>query len=104
MTAVVKTLAERLGIEDFYPWPHDGGHIDAVLNHPSTANVSVASLRASGGMAARNILTRCPHQPPLRDTVGKDRVLFPRVRCRLRNGAGCRALTHGPRSEFVRSN
>ena len=55
MTDVVTTLANRLGIEGFYPWQHEGGHIDAVLDHPSTAHVTVASLRANGGMAARNV-------------------------------------------------
>jgi len=55
MTQVVTTLAERLGIEGFYPWHRDGGHLDAVLDHPSTAAVTVASLRAGGGMAARAI-------------------------------------------------
>ena len=33
---VARALAERLGIEDFYPWHDDGGHIDSVLDHPAT--------------------------------------------------------------------
>lgn len=55
MTAIVKSLAERLGIEDFYPWEGPTGHIDAVLDHASTGHASVESLRASGGIAALDI-------------------------------------------------
>lgn len=55
MTQIVRDLAERLEIDDFYPWDHDGGHIDAVLDHPATGHATVASLRENGGMAALNI-------------------------------------------------
>ena len=51
MSRIVRDLAVRLGIEDFYPWDHDGGHIDAVLAHPATGHATVASLRANGGQA-----------------------------------------------------
>ncbi|MCC7412380.1 MAG: molybdopterin-dependent oxidoreductase [Gammaproteobacteria bacterium] len=54
-TDVVRALAERLGIDDFYPWKHDGGHIDAVLDHPATGHATVASLRAAGGIGAMNV-------------------------------------------------
>jgi len=55
MTAVMKQLASRLEVEGFYPWDHEYGHIDAVLDHPATGRATVASLRESGGMAAMNI-------------------------------------------------
>ena len=55
MTALLKGLAERLEIDDFYPWEYDNGHIDAVLDHPSTGHASVASLRAQGGIGELNI-------------------------------------------------
>ena len=55
MTALLKALAERLEIDDFYPWEYDNGHIDAVLDHPSTGHASVASLRAQGGIGELNI-------------------------------------------------
>ncbi len=55
MTALVKALAERLEIDDFYPWEFDNGHIDAVLDHPSTGHATVASLRARGGIGELNI-------------------------------------------------
>ena len=55
MTAVIKELATRLEIKDFYPWDHADGHIDAVLDHPASGHATVASLRENGGMAALNI-------------------------------------------------
>lgn len=50
LSQVVRELAEGLGIKDFYPWDPDEGHINAVLDHPSTGHASVASLREQGGM------------------------------------------------------
>lgn len=54
-TQVIKDLATRLEIKDFYPWDDDTGHIDAVLDHPSSGHATVASLRENGGMAALNV-------------------------------------------------
>jgi anaerobic selenocysteine-containing dehydrogenase len=51
---VLCALAERLGIDDYYPWREDG-HIDAVLDHPATGFATVASLRESGGIAPLNV-------------------------------------------------
>lgn len=42
-------LAEKLGVDDFYPWA-PGGHIDAVLDHPATQGATLARLRESGGI------------------------------------------------------
>lgn len=47
-------LAEKLGVEGFYPWP-ENGHIDAVLDHPSTGGATVASLRENGGIQALDV-------------------------------------------------
>ena len=52
---VVRELAEQLGIDGFYPWEPDYGHIDAVLDHPATGHATVESLRARGGIAELNI-------------------------------------------------
>jgi anaerobic selenocysteine-containing dehydrogenase len=52
---VLCALAERLGIDDYYPWQDEGGHIDAVLDHPATGHATVASLRESGGIAPLNV-------------------------------------------------
>ena len=55
MTALLRDLAERLEIDDFYPWGYDNGHIDAVLDHPCTGHATVASLREQGGIGELNI-------------------------------------------------
>ena len=55
MTTLLKALAERLEIDDFYPWESDYGHIDAVLDHPSTGHATVASLRSRGGIGKLDI-------------------------------------------------
>ncbi len=47
---ILKELAARLAVPDFFPWPTDDGPIDAILDHPSTGHATVASLRAEGGM------------------------------------------------------
>jgi len=54
---IMRALADRLGVDDFYPWDHDEGHIDAVLDHPSTGHATVASLREQGGFAPLNVST-----------------------------------------------
>ena len=36
VTYVLRELATRLGISDFWPWASDAGPIDAILDHPST--------------------------------------------------------------------
>jgi len=53
--SVVKDLAGRLGLDDFYPWASDEAVVDAVLGHPSTGHATVAALRAEGGMRALKI-------------------------------------------------
>ena len=55
MSALFRDLAQRLALKDFYPWESDHGHIDAVLDHPSTGHATVESLRAQGGIGALNI-------------------------------------------------
>ncbi len=55
MTQIVRSLAERLGIEDFYPWEGETGHIDAVLDHPSTRHATVAKMREAGGIWEQDI-------------------------------------------------
>ena len=54
-TWVLRELARRLGVDDFFPWDDDEGPIDAILDHPSTGHATVAKLRAEGGMRALNI-------------------------------------------------
>jgi anaerobic selenocysteine-containing dehydrogenase len=52
---VLKGLAARLGIADFYPWASQEELLDAVLDHPATGHATVAALRAEGGRRALNI-------------------------------------------------
>jgi anaerobic selenocysteine-containing dehydrogenase len=52
---VVRALADRLEVADFYPWHDDGGHIDLALDHPATGHATVASLRDNGGIGPLSI-------------------------------------------------
>jgi anaerobic selenocysteine-containing dehydrogenase len=47
---VLRELACRLGVDDFYPWQTDAGPLDAILDHPSTGHATVADLAMAGGM------------------------------------------------------
>lgn len=49
---ILRELARRLGLDDFYPWTSDEGPLDAILDHPSTGHATVAALRAEGGIRA----------------------------------------------------
>lgn len=52
---VLKELARRLEVADFFPWESEEGPLDAILDHPSTGHATVAALRAEGGMRALRI-------------------------------------------------
>ena len=54
-TQLLRELARRLGLADFFPWATDDGPIDAILDHPSTRHATVAALRAEGGMRALDV-------------------------------------------------
>jgi anaerobic selenocysteine-containing dehydrogenase len=47
---VLRELASRLGVDDFFPWASDEGAIDALLDDPSTDHATVATLAARGGI------------------------------------------------------
>jgi len=55
LTWILKELARRLGLAEFFPWEGDEGPIDAILDHPSTGHATVAALRAEGGIRALSI-------------------------------------------------
>ncbi len=55
LTEILRELARRLDLVDFYPWETDEGPIDALLDHPATGRATVAALRAAGGIRALNI-------------------------------------------------
>jgi anaerobic selenocysteine-containing dehydrogenase len=52
---VLRALAERLGVMDFFPWSSEEAMLDAVLAHPSTGYATAAALRAEGGMRAMQV-------------------------------------------------
>jgi anaerobic selenocysteine-containing dehydrogenase len=52
---VLRQLAARLGVEDFWPWETEDGPIDALLDHPATGHATVAALRAEGGIRALGV-------------------------------------------------
>jgi anaerobic selenocysteine-containing dehydrogenase len=47
---VLRELARRLGIRDFFPWEEDTGPLDALLDHPATGHATAAALAAEGGI------------------------------------------------------
>jgi anaerobic selenocysteine-containing dehydrogenase len=52
---LLRELAQRLGVTDFFPWQSDSGPLDAILDHPATGHATVAALAAEGGMRALRI-------------------------------------------------
>jgi anaerobic selenocysteine-containing dehydrogenase len=48
--AVLRALADRLGVDEFFPWPDEEGALDALLDHPSTGQATVNTLVAEGGI------------------------------------------------------
>jgi anaerobic selenocysteine-containing dehydrogenase len=54
-TWLLRALADRLGLRDFFPWAHDDGALDAILDHPATGHATVAALRAEGGIRALRV-------------------------------------------------
>jgi anaerobic selenocysteine-containing dehydrogenase len=52
---VLRELAARLGLDDFFPWPDTEGLLDALLDAPASRHATVAALRAEGGMRALDI-------------------------------------------------
>jgi len=55
MSSIITSLAERLEVRDFYPWPGEFGHIDAVLDHPAMGHMTIEALRERGGLSALNV-------------------------------------------------
>ena len=52
---VYKGLADRLGVDDVYPWADQEEAMNVVLDHPATGHASVQSLRENGGNAELKI-------------------------------------------------
>ncbi len=71
---IMRELARRLGLADFYPWASDEGALDAILDHPAAGHASVAALRAEGGIRALNV-SHVAH-PDLRFPTPSGKVEF----------------------------
>jgi anaerobic selenocysteine-containing dehydrogenase len=52
---LLRELAQRLEVPDFFPWASDEGMIDEILQHEATGHATVAALQAEGGMRALRI-------------------------------------------------
>jgi anaerobic selenocysteine-containing dehydrogenase len=52
---VLRQLARRLDVRDFFPWTEESGALDAVLDHPATGHATAAALAAEGGIRALRI-------------------------------------------------
>ena len=52
---MLRELARRMDVLDFFPWSDEAGPLDAILDHPRTGHATVASLIAEGGQRALNI-------------------------------------------------
>jgi anaerobic selenocysteine-containing dehydrogenase len=55
VTFVLRELAQRLGVEDFWPWTTDEGPLDQILDHPATGHATVADLVMEGGIRALRV-------------------------------------------------
>jgi len=71
LSRILPGLAERTGLEGFFPWADDAGLIDAVIDHPSTGHVSVAALRAEGGWRAMTVSHQAHPDNPFSTPSGK---------------------------------
>jgi anaerobic selenocysteine-containing dehydrogenase len=47
---VLRELAHRLEVRDFFPWAEETGALDALLDHPATGHATAAALAAEGGI------------------------------------------------------
>jgi len=55
LTWILRELACRLDLAEFFPWGTDEGPLNALLDHPSTGRATVAALGAEGGLRALGI-------------------------------------------------
>ena len=52
---VLRELARRLDVSDFFPWADEAGPLDAILDHPATGHATAAALAAEGGIRALRV-------------------------------------------------
>src|SRR6266567_1144116 len=59
---VLRDLADRLSIEDFFPWADLEAYVDALLAPQRGGELTVARFRDMGGIAERSRLSHVPYQ------------------------------------------
>jgi anaerobic selenocysteine-containing dehydrogenase len=47
---ILRELAKRLDVQDYFPWSTESGPLDALLDHPATGHATAAALAAEGGI------------------------------------------------------
>jgi anaerobic selenocysteine-containing dehydrogenase len=52
---VLRELARRLEVRDFFPWAEETGPLDAILDHPSTGHATAAAIAREGGIRALRV-------------------------------------------------
>ena len=62
LISVLRDLAERLAIGDFFPWHSLEAYMDALLAPQQNGALTVARMRAGGGMAERSGLDHVPYR------------------------------------------
>jgi len=62
LISVLRDLAQRLSIEDFFPWGSLEDYMDALLAPQQDGALTIARLRAMGGMAERSGLDHVPYR------------------------------------------
>jgi len=67
-------LAQRLGVDDVYPWDSQEDAMNAALDHPATGHATVASMRANNGHAALDVSPVA--YPNLRFTTPSGKIEF----------------------------
>ena len=74
LDALLRGLADRLGIDGYFPWADTEAALDAVIGHPATGRASVAGMRANGGRAELRISHVA--YPDLRFSTPSGRIEF----------------------------
>ena len=97
-TWILKELAARLGLSDFFPWTTDAGPLDAILDHPSTGHATAAALAAENGMRALNV-SHVGH-PDRRFDTPSGKIEFHSERAKSLGLSPLPAYDEPPRSTF----
>jgi anaerobic selenocysteine-containing dehydrogenase len=76
---VLRELARRLDMADYFPWESESGPLDAILDHQATGHATAAALAAEGGMRALRISHVAHPDLKFRTPSGKIELDSPRA-------------------------